>query len=259
MKDFFANIFQFELTTQCNWLPANQFLFQLANISLVLTYFVKPSGLYELIQLRVSLTCAGLCFGLWGGTVICSLDCMVWNLAFTVGNACHLVYILAKMWPSPFKNSHHELIFVNVFGPVGLKRYQFRTLMTKAKEIQLQTGEYYARQGYTDSKHISILADGCVEVLINGQSTNYVELFEFLDSPEWLTLTDDDAPSKYQVSLVAAEDSVIYQFQRKDLFTIFRKDELLKNIFDSIIGKDICKKLYSLHQSFLMKDCITIV
>ena len=58
--------------------------------------------------------------------------------------------------------------------------------------------------------------------------------------------------------MVAVEDSVIYQFERRDLLKIFKNDFLVKNLFDSIVGKDITKKLFSLHQKMLMEKNATI-
>ena len=154
-------MFVLNLSSTCEWVPANQFLFQFANLFLMLTYIVRPGGgLAGRIQVRAALTCAGLCYGLWGGTVVCSLDCMLWNLAFAIGNACHLVYLLSKVWPTSFGRKTDGLLYENVFKSVGLRRYQFRALMKAAKEVRFQAGEFYARQGFTESSHLSILAEG---------------------------------------------------------------------------------------------------
>ena len=161
MKDYLKDVFVLNLTSSCNWVPANQFLFQLANLFLMLTYLVRSNnGIAVLIQLRAALTCAGLCFGLWGGTVVCSLDCMLWNLAFVVGNACHLVYLVSKVWPSGFGCETQALVYEKIFKPVGLRRYQYKALMKAAKKKRFQAGEFYARQGFTESTYISILAAG---------------------------------------------------------------------------------------------------
>ena len=157
--NFFQDLFSTDLSTKCNWLPANQFLFQLANIFLVFTYFVKPNGLFGLLQLRASLTMAGLCFGIWGGMVICSFDCMLWNSAFAVGNAIHLVYLMWKMTPKKFSDDQ-EALYMEIFKPVGVKRFQFQELVKIVKLISFHAGEYYAEQGITESDHIGILLEG---------------------------------------------------------------------------------------------------
>ena len=161
MKEYLKDVFVLNLTSSCDWVPANQFLYQLANLFLMLTYIVRPiNGIAGLIQMRVALTCAGLCFGLWGGTIVCSLDCMLWNLAFVIGNACHLVYLIAKVWPTGFKRETQALLYENLFRPLGLRRYQFRALMKAATEKRFQAGEFYARQGFTEPTYVSILAAG---------------------------------------------------------------------------------------------------
>lgn len=157
--NFFSDIFSTNLTTSCKWLPANQFLFQLANIFLVFTYFAQPNGLSGLVQLRVALTLAGLCFGIWGGTVICSFDCMLWNSAFAVGNALHLLYLFVKLKPKRFEHDH-ETIYETIFQPVGVKRFQYHKLVKITNVSKFTKGEYYAIQGTTESDHIGILVYG---------------------------------------------------------------------------------------------------
>ena len=161
MEDYFKELFKFNLNATCKWLPANQILFQLANIFLLFTYFVKPNGgMVALIQIRIALTCAGLCFALWGGIVICSLDCMLWNLAFVVGNGCHLLYLLNRLKPIAIKDEYEEIIYKTLFKPVNIKTFQFKNLISVAKQRYLQVGEYYARQDITESKYLSIVAHG---------------------------------------------------------------------------------------------------
>ena len=156
---YFDQVFKADFNIQCAWQPANQFLFQLANVFLLLSYFVNPSSLAGLFQLRVALTLAGLCFGLWGGAIICSLDCMLWNLAFAVGNALHVVYLIVKMRPIRFSQEHEEL-YVEIFKPVGVKRFQYQRLVELAKRRYLKQGEYYAKQGITAFTHMGIISSG---------------------------------------------------------------------------------------------------
>ena len=158
---FFHDMFSMNLTSpvRCQWLPANHIFFQVANLFLVLTYFVKPSSTAGLIQLRITLTMAGLFFGVWGGTVLCSLDCMIWNFAFATGNALHLVYLMFKMRSIKF-HPEHELIFKMIFEPVGVKRFEYKDLALLGKRHYYEDGELYAMQGVTKSNHIGIVATG---------------------------------------------------------------------------------------------------
>lgn len=157
--DFFDDILSTKLSTKCEWLRANQFLFQLANIFLVFTYFAQPNGLVGLVQLRVALTLAGLCFAIWGGMVICSFDCMLWNSAFAIGNALHLLYLFVKLKPKRFDHDH-EVIYKEMFKPVGVKRFQYNELIKIVNVSELKEGEYYALQGSTESDHIGIVVHG---------------------------------------------------------------------------------------------------
>ena len=47
---------------------------------------------------------------------------------------------------------------------------------------------------------------------------------------------------------------MVFVWSREDLLKLFKKDNILKNVFDSLIGKDISKKLFSVHNHFLMKE-----
>ena len=162
---YFDSILSVEFNMSCKWLPANQFLFQMANIFLVLTYFVKPINAWGLIQLRFSLTMAGLCFGVWGGLVICSLDCMLWNLCFAVGNSAHLVYLLLKIRPKKF-SADHELLYANIFKPLGVERFQYSKFSQLSQKRFVQVGEYYTKDGLTEKNHIGLVASGRSESLI---------------------------------------------------------------------------------------------
>ncbi|XP_057306279.1 popeye domain-containing protein 3-like [Hydractinia symbiolongicarpus] len=247
---YFNDLLSVDFNTKCDWLPANQFLFQLANLFLVLTYFVKPNSLAGLMQLRFALMMAGLCFGIWGGAIICALDCLLWNIAFAIGNALHLIYLLVKTRPVKFV-AEHELLYTKIFEPLGVKRFQYGRLVSLSKRRTLKPQEYYAKRGVTEASHIGIVTSGSFTVQLEKSVIGHIDQLEFLDSPEWIST---DRSTTYQVSILARTLCHVYVWRRDELMKLFKKDSMLKNVFDSLIGKDICKKLFSLHQSFLASD-----
>ena len=58
----------------------------------------------------------------------------------------------------------------------------------------------------------------------------------------------------FQVSLIAQQPSVVYVWSRQNILKIFKNDNVIKNVFDSLVGKDICKKLFSVHKKLLLNE-----
>jgi len=247
---YLKDIFSMDLKnpSECQWLPVNHVFFQIANVFLVLTYVINPSSLFGLLQLRLALTMAGFFFGVWGGTVLCSIDCMSWNSAFAIGNAVHIVFLLFKLRPICF-HGDHEMIYKAIFEPVGVKRFQYKELALLGQRLCFQGDEMYAEQGVTKSDHIGIVVVGSFEVSFDGSVISHIKSLEFIDSPEWIA-TENNIHATYQVSLSAVCPSVVYVWKREELKKLFRSDFVLKNVIDSLVGQDICKKLFSLHESF---------
>ena len=38
------------------------------------------------------------------------------------------------------------------------------------------------------------------------------------------------------------------------MLKIFKNDNVIKNVFDSLVGKDVCKKLFSVHKKLLLNE-----
>lgn len=94
---FFDGMFSIDFQRNGTWAPANHFAFQMANIFLVISYFVNPTSKFGLLMLRFTLMMAALCFAFWGAFILRSLDTLIWNLAFALGNLIHLVYVTIRI------------------------------------------------------------------------------------------------------------------------------------------------------------------
>lgn len=106
---------------------ANHWLFQLANTFLLLSYASK-----DVLVLRVLLMCAGLCFMLWGAVVLSiSVDTLVWNLIFTIINGLRGAQVAWSRRPIQFDRDEHEIIYAELFGPVGVSRLNFKNLINE--------------------------------------------------------------------------------------------------------------------------------
>lgn len=145
-------------TTNCNWLPANNFLFQIANVLLVFSYFV-PDNLNGLFLLRFFLGTAGLFFALWGWMILCAPDTFGWNVLFMIGNYVHALYLFIHI-KRPRKFSEQcELVYEKLFEPLGVQRFQFQKLVKICTINDLKHGEYYGRTGFLADR-VSILLKG---------------------------------------------------------------------------------------------------
>jgi hypothetical protein len=145
-------------TVFCEWLPANNFLFQIANAWLVLSYLCPPT-LNGLIYLRLCLGLAGIFFALWGWLVLCAPDTFVWNLLFFVGNFLHLGYIIFSRRSKIFAHDM-ESIYDTIFKPINTARHQFQYLTKNFDKRILSPGEIWVVEGVTQLKNLSILLKG---------------------------------------------------------------------------------------------------
>ena len=145
-------------TTNCNWLPLNNFLFQIANVLLIFTYIV-PDNLNGLFLLRFFLGTAGLFFALWGWMILCAPDTFGWNVLFMVGNYLHALYLFIHIKRPRQFPEQCEVVFKKLFEPLGVQRFQFQILVKEIKINSLKAGEFYATKG-SIADRVSILISG---------------------------------------------------------------------------------------------------
>jgi len=167
-------------------LPANSWLFQIANCFLAISYVVP-----DLLVLRICLACAGLCFTLWGGIVLnVSVDTVVWNAVFCIINSAKAVQLIILRRPIKFTEPEHEEIYKRVFQPVGISRREFKLLAEIGLLRTLTAGSIYVETG-NEAHNLSLLHSGHMEVYkkssINKEMAkiNGIKEFEFIESPEW--------------------------------------------------------------------------
>ena len=231
----------------CNWLPPNHTLFQCANICLALSYFAKDT-LNGLLFLRFVLGAAGVFFGTWGWFILCSLDTCLWNFIFAVLHYAHFIYLMIKIYRPVKLKRNHEIVFRKLFEPLGVKRFQYKALEEDGYVLELKSGEVYALEHHTKAEKLSILVKGSLQVSSQGLEIHIQRPFDFVDSPEWVASTfstdDTDPIVVYGVTLTAMDDIICLTWKIEDLRKKLNKDRMLKNIFDSIIGRDITTKLF---------------
>jgi len=239
----------------CEWGDANHTYFQIANLFLAFTYFV-PNTIKGLLMLRFFLGTAGFFFCLWSGIIICSPDTLTWNLVFLAGNFGHASYLLYQMRPINFDDDN-EIVYSSLFEPLGIKRWQYAPLAKISTVKELSNQDVIAIEHVTLGESVSILTSGSICVEKNKKFLNRLKPYEFIDSPEWITSTQSGGamPVVYEVSLIS-EGCVTIQWKRKTLLKLLRTSAFLKNVFDSLIGRDVAGKLFK-SQNTLMQHIST--
>ena len=142
----------------CKWLPANHFLFQIANVCLMVSY-LAPDSLNGLFMLRAALGLGGLFFALWGWWVLCAPDTFVWNLLFMIFNFAHLAYMVFKVKRPRRFSEEADHVYKYLFEPLGVEPYQFQKLANMSSAKTLAAKQFYGKEDQPAEK-ISILLSG---------------------------------------------------------------------------------------------------
>lgn len=133
------------------------------------------------------------------------------------------------------------MTYCNLFRPLGVSRVDFQRLFSYARGIQtIKPKDIYAVEDQTVVDHLSLLLSGRVSVVRAGVTRHIVDCYQFLESPEWFGMSSSE---KYQVSIVALEESQLLVWNRDKLKLSISSDRYLQTILDHILGRDIVKKL----------------
>uniref|UniRef100_A0A0A9W0V2 Blood vessel epicardial substance n=1 Tax=Lygus hesperus TaxID=30085 RepID=A0A0A9W0V2_LYGHE len=227
------------------WAPLNHVYFQLANLFYFLSY-LAPAGLHGLLYLRCTLMVGCAFTALWGATVLCSMDALLWNANFVIINLVHIIVLLYRLRPVKFTKEVEE-VYEAVFRPLKVTRPQFQKVLRCMKMIrQLKYHEVYAQEKVTKVDSLSLVLSGKLVVSQNGRALHIVFPHQFLDSPEWFGVSTDEY---FQVSVTAMEESRVLLWHRDKLKLSIITDQFLQAVFDHILGRDVVKKLLQVSET----------
>ncbi|XP_053212946.1 popeye domain-containing protein 3-like isoform X2 [Panonychus citri] len=218
----------------------NEPLFQLANGFILISYLTSTS-LVGLLFMRCCLIIGSLCLALWAYINVCSIDSVIWNLLFFIIHAVYVFILLYKLHPFIKFPRDVELVYRDLFQPLNVSRYSFNQLYKSIREIQvLKAHDIYCVEGKTPVDKLSLLLSGRLAILKNGRAIHLIDGHQFIDSPEWFGVGTSDA---YQVTIVALEECRLIVWHRDKLKLIISDDIYLKTLMDSVLGRDLVKKL----------------
>lgn len=227
------------------WAQLNHVYFQLANMFYFLSY-IAPNGLHGLLYLRCTLLVGCAFTALWGATILCSFDALLWNACFVVINLVHICILFYRLRPVKFSKEVEE-VYDAVFRPLKVTRSQFKKVLSCMKMIrQLKYQEVYAQEKVTKVDSLSLVLSGKLVVSQNGRALHIVFPHQFLDSPEWFGVSTDEY---FQVSVTAMEESRVLLWHRDKLKLSIITDQFLQAVFDHILGRDVVKKLLQVSET----------
>jgi len=168
----------------------NHWALQCAYVCLFFSY-ITPG----LLALRIWLLGAALSFLVWASAYIAphsiGLDTIIFNSVFIIFNSYHIGRLLYLRRPIKFTDPNHEIIYGELFKPLGVSRLDFRTLIDQSTKKVLEQDERYLSIGDA-TRSLTLLLNGRVNVSIPtsaGEVTLHsVRPFQFIESPEWFAL-----------------------------------------------------------------------
>eukprot|EP01126_Amoeba_proteus_P039587 TRINITY_DN4188_c1_g2_i2.p1 TRINITY_DN4188_c1_g2~~TRINITY_DN4188_c1_g2_i2.p1 ORF type:complete len:255 (-),score=31.27 TRINITY_DN4188_c1_g2_i2:79-804(-) len=143
-------------------LPAGHWLFECANLILLLSYATP-----DLLRLRILLAAASVCFCFWAVFILkVSVDTLVWNFVFVLINGYRIWEILRKSRVI-LLDEDRQYIYSQFFGAgtiSNLTTRQFKKLAKTASVKSFYRGDYYCKAGeYCDK--LAIIIEGSASLI----------------------------------------------------------------------------------------------
>ncbi|RVE58499.1 hypothetical protein OJAV_G00209960 [Oryzias javanicus] len=202
---------------------------------------------------------AFLCLSMWGWMTMCGVDVFTWHLlhlAACLLQVCHLLY---RMHQEGIHSEELSSLYQAVYLPLGVPVQVFKKIAKafEYKVVELKAGQTYALENKTPVDQLSFLLSGRISVSLEGQFLHYIHRHQFLDSPEWESLRPNEE-GKFQVTLMADEDSRYISWRRRRLYMLMSKERYIARLFSVMLGYDIAEKLYNLNNKLYIKSGVLL-
>ncbi|XP_077294217.1 uncharacterized protein LOC143916840 [Arctopsyche grandis] len=229
------------------WVDAQQDLFQAANICFAVAFLIPKSFKQSILFMRALAAIGFLLLAAWAGTELCAPDVLAWNIVLVVVNSIHTILLIIRFLPPALSLELTEL-YLRLFKPLKVSKKHFKELAREGRLLRLEPGEPYAIESITPAdERLSILLKGKLKVSCEQTYLHVIQPHQFIDSPEW-EANREQSDDVFQVTVIAEESSICLCWPRMRLERVLRYRPMLKIVLDSIIGKDITHKLYSLNE-----------
>ncbi|KAE8751453.1 hypothetical protein FOCC_FOCC001700, partial [Frankliniella occidentalis] len=245
------------------WEAVQNNLFQVANLFYCIAFLVPRHFKQSVLLYRFLLVLGSLLTASWASFHLCAFDVFVWNVALMVVNAGHTAALVVRFLPPALSPDLTEL-YLKVFRPLKVSKKAFKELAREAAVLTLEAGDTYAVEEQTPAdERLSILLKGkpvelvlsagrhspCCRLAVScdGTHLHHINIHQFVDSPEW-EANHDTSENTFQVTISAEEESVYMCWPRMKLSRVLRHRPQVRIVLDTLIGKDITHKLYSLNE-----------
>jgi len=231
-------------------LPLNDWWFQLANLSLVFSYLLT-----DLLNLRICLFFACLFFGLfgWFGLANIAADCVLYNFAMSVIN---LGCISVLIWERRYIrfSPEWEDIYINLFKPIGVSRYDFALFQKKGVIREKVSGTilHHIKDNVTS---MCILVSGEVDLYNrSGVVCNTYHAHSVLEGIEWCKFDLEPKGKIFEHRFVARTRVVFAKWSRETLVRMLQKHPQLKQSLRIMLGLNAARTTYGLLNSLHLRD-----
>ncbi|KAJ1111927.1 hypothetical protein NDU88_000199 [Pleurodeles waltl] len=227
-------------------------IYHLACIVLLLG-FMGGSGVFGGLFLLSFLSAGFLCWALWGWLYTCGLDVLCWGfllMALCLLQVAHLLYRLRKDTFCP----ELETLYRTLYQPLQVPPPVYKHILhsSEGQVLSLAKDQSYALEGRTPIGRLSLLLSGRIRVSLDGQFLHYIFPYQFLDSPEWESLSPSEEGT-FQVTLTAETDCCYISWPRKKLYLLLANEKYIARLFSVHLGFDISQKLYALNDKLFTK------
>ncbi|XP_026328687.1 blood vessel epicardial substance-like, partial [Hyposmocoma kahamanoa] len=232
------------------WTNAQQDLFQAANLCFAIAFLAPKSFKQSILVMRALAAAGAVLMGMWAGAEVCAPDVLAWSLALVFVNSIHTVFLIIRFLPPALSLELTEL-YLKLFKPLKVNKKHFQELTREARVVRLEPGEAYAVEEVTPAdERLSILLKGKMRVSCDETHLHFIQPYQFVDSPEW-EANREQSDDVFQVSVIAEEVCTCICWPRMRLERVLRHRPALKVVLDSLIGKDITHKLYSVSEGLM--------
>ncbi|XP_070553665.1 blood vessel epicardial substance-like [Ptychodera flava] len=234
------------------WLVPQHALFQVGYLCSTIAFLTPKTFAQHALLLRCVLISAYLFLFVWAATISCMPDCFGWNFAFFAVNIGQIVRIFYQIWPTQLC-SELEDVYACLFQPFKVTRQQFKNLCKFSTICSLREGEFYAIEDVTvGDDRLSILLSGRAVTSCEGVYLHHVHANDFLDSPEWISITQGSKDA-FLVSVRALSNCRYISWPRQKLVSYLSNEPFLAAVLDVVLGKDVASKMQVVKEHVLLQ------
>jgi hypothetical protein len=179
-----------------------------------------------------------------------------WNVIFLLINAFMIGQIYYEYVTAENVTLEERNIYASMFRDLGMNAVSYFRLISCAERVVLQPGEALIAAGLRND-HLSLLVSGSLDVIREGEAVSSIGPEQFCGEMSFLQWKDElrkhllknpvAEPDTVHISgvghIVAAEETVIYQWRFWDLHKLFLRDMQIGVVVERLLSNDLNNKM----------------